>query len=760
MSEPSIAVKNLLDHFSDNYDDESLTLRKNIYRETYLEFADQSTYYKQAQAYARFLAQKPVCVHPYDLLAGQIQHHNFTGSMPAKFADDFDPREHPVPREPSVDDARIEWEACAPYLADVPQEDRDAAYSLVSGVAGGLYTHTSIGHVITGFRKVAHTGWNGLLEEIESSLADSGKNAEQRDYLCAMKTVLTAAQNYILRYARAAGDTIKDAQSETQAQNLARIADACRQLAQGPASSFFEAVQSTVLLQELVTMEILSGSMSLGRMDQLFGPYYEADLAAGRITAEEAQELIHAWRIKLAGLVNGYQNVAIGGCDRDGNFFANDITRMILRSTHDVRLDQPLLSMRYSRKMDDALWEETLRVIETGNGFPALFSDGAIIKSRVDAGVPADDAWDYGLVGCVEPCIQGREYSNTEQMRLNWPLVLELMLHGGKTLRTGEAFPLANIRNLDEIQTFGEFLSWFKSELAFHIQRGAHAVNVIDTVYHKAFPSILLSATLDDCIMRGQDAGAGGAKYRFSTFSNTGMANAVDSLLAIKQMVFENGMVTLPELACILARDFKGQEKLRLYAANRCPKFGNGDPGADGLMQELVDFASGIITNIKNTRGFHFLPSYYSVYHHASMGWMTGATADGRHAGVSLANALSPVQGADSKGPTAVIGAVTRCDHTKFGNGMVLDLKFSPSFFHNPVHRANFRSMIDTYFDQGGMEIQMNVIDRETLTAAQKEPEKYKNLIVRVSGFSAYFVTLNRTLQDEIIARTQYDGMG
>ncbi len=752
------AIQTLLDHFYDGFDDESISLRKKIYWDTYLEFCDKSMCFKQSRAYARFLAKKPVRVLPFDLLAGQLQHYDFTGSMPAEFSKDFNPRSHPVPREPSTGDARIEWESCSPYLADAPEADQEAAHRLVAGVECGLYSHTSIGHVITGFSKVVHTGFDALLEEIEASLLDSKRTADETDYLRGMKTVLLAAQSYILRYAQAADDAASKPGAPKD--TLSRIGAACRSIAYNAASSFFEAVQFTVLIQELATLEILSGSMSLGRMDRLFGPYYENDLANGSITPDEAQELIHAWRIKLAGIINGYQNVAIGGCTPDGRFFANDVTRMILRSTRDVRLDQPLLSLRYAREMDDALWEETMRVIQTGSGFPALFNDEAIIRAREAAGVSEKDAWDYALVGCVEPCIQGKEYSNTEQMRLNWPMILEWMLQCGRSSPAENDSLLQTPRTLDSVRDFDDLLRWFKDELAWHIRRAAHSVNVIDSVYHKAYPSLFLSLTLENCIAHGKDAGDVGAKYRFSTFNNTGMANVVDSLLAIKTLVFEERRVTLSGLAEILAKNFDGCDALRAFAQNRCPKFGNGDPEAGALMQELVDYASGVITGIENTRGFHFLPGYYSVYHHASMGWLTGATADGRLAGTSLANALSPVQGMDAKGPTAVINDATLCDHTRFGNGMVLDLKFSPSFFCNPVHRTNFRALIDTYFQKGGMEIQINVIDRETLIAAQKEPENYKNLIVRVSGFSAYFVTLNPTLQNEIIARTQYESMG
>jgi formate C-acetyltransferase len=339
-------------------------------------------------------------------------------------------------------------------------------------------------------------------------------------------------------------------------------------------------------------------------------------------------------------------------------------------------------------------------------------------------------------------------------------MIMELMLNGGVCRMSGERIALREQKALGKIKTCDEFVSWYKDELVYFIEKAARACRLIDSVYYKAYPAVMLSSTIEGCIENAQDACDCGPKYRFSNINNTGMANVVDSLMAIKETVFEKKMISLTELNEALAADFTGYGDAAAYIRKNCKKFGNGEEEADALMAELVNLAADTINAIPNGRGSHFRSGFYSVEWHAGMGAKTGATPDGRKAGTSLANGFCPAQGADTKGPTAVINAITRCDHTKFANGMVLDLKFNPSFFKNPVHRGLLRPLLDTYFGQGGMELQFNVVSRETLIAARKDPEKYRNLIVRVSGFSAYFVSLYKPLQDEIIARTEYTGAG
>ena len=738
-------VQKLMDSFHDRYDNVSLKLRDTVYREVYKEYGTESRAMQYARAFARFLAEKPVVVYPYDIIAGQLQHHNLSTSLPFGWSDSV----HKQVSGDTYSSVKKMMLQCMPLFTEpLSVEDRDALELLETGAKNGFFMHTNNGHVISGFENVLRFGYGGLLEKVREKKNDPSLSLEQKDYLEAMRIALEAARHYIRRYAQAARDT--------QSPNLNRIAQGCENIAEKPASGFFEAIQSILLLQELVSMESRSGSLSFGRVDQMLYPYYKKDREEGRISEDEALALIDAWRVKIAGMMSGYQNVAIGGCDAAGKFAGNDITRLIMKSTARLRYDQPLLSLRYTKDMPDDYWEEALKLIELGDGFPALFNDDVIIRALRKAGVAEEDAWNYGLVGCVEPSIGGKEFSNTEQLRINWAMVLELMMTGGVCRITGDRIALQNPRPLESIRSYEEFLAWYRDELEYFIKKAAHACILMDTVYHKAYPAVLLSSTVEGCIENSSDACAFGPVYRFSNINNTGMANIVDSLMVIKETVFEKKMMSLSGLNETLAGDFADNEELINFIRMSCGKFGNGEEEPERLMEELVHLAADAINAISNGRGFRFRSGFYSVEWHAGMGAKTGATPDGRKAGTSLANGFCPVQGADTKGPTAVINAVTRCDHTKFANGMVLDLKFNPSFLKNPVHRNLFRPLADTYFEQGGMELQFNIVSRETLIAAQKDPHKYRNLIVRVSGFSAYFASLYKPLQDEIIARTEY----
>jgi formate C-acetyltransferase len=496
--------------------------------------------------------------------------------------------------------------------------------------------------------------------------------------------------------------------------------------------------------------------MSLGRVDQFLAPYYERDKAAGLMSFKEAGEIIDALWLKIAGLVMGYQNVTIGGCDAWGNPAYNDITILCMQATGKLRQDQPLLSLRCHKNMPDKIWEEAIALIVRGGGFPALFNDEVIIKAKEKQGVDTEDSWNYGLVGCVEPSIGGKEYSNTEELRLNWAKLIELMLSGGVCTVTGIDPGLAHTRNLDAVSDFETFYDWFKDELIAAIEKCTAACNMIDQAYPKYFPSPLLSATFDGCVEKGEDVSARGPRYCFSTANACGMANTVDSLLAVKQAVFEKKIITLNTLAGALGDNFEGHSELRAYMLNRCPKYGNDIPTVDKYMGEIVNLFCSTVRAHRNKRGGAFQAGLYTVTSHATMGKLTGALPDGRLKGVSLANAVSPVQGMDTLGPTASARSALHFDHCQAANGLVFDLKFNPSFFDKESHRKMLRFLVEGYFDDGGQEIQFNVVDRETLLEAQREPQKHRNLVVRVSGFSAYFVSLDKTLQNEIIKRTEY----
>jgi formate C-acetyltransferase len=499
--------------------------------------------------------------------------------------------------------------------------------------------------------------------------------------------------------------------------------------------------------------------MSLGRIDRLLGPCYEKDKAAGNIGFDEAGEIIDALWLKIASVIMGYQNVTIGGCDETGSPFEIDITVLCMRASRKLKQDQPLLSLRCHRQTSDALWEEALGLLAQGGGFPAFFNDEVIIAAKEKQGVRKEDAWNYGLVGCVEPSIGGREFAFTEELRINWAKILELMFSGGVCTMTGIAPGLKTRRDLGGIKDFDDFYAWYREELQYAIETCTCACSMIDSAYPLYFPSPLLSSTFEDCVESGEDVSGGGPRYRFGSANACGMANTVDSLAALKEIVFEKKLTGLEEVARALTSNFKGSEALRAYMLNRCPKYGNDIPGVDVYMKELGDFFCSTVKAQKNYRDGAFQAGLYTVISQATMGSITGALPDGREKGTSLANAISPVQGMDTQGPTANIRSTLYPDHSLAANGLVVDLKFSPSFFDTGTHRDMLRSLVETYFAEGGQEIQFNVVNRETLLEARQNPQKYRNLVVRVSGFSAYFVSLDKILQDEIIKRTEYHGI-
>jgi formate C-acetyltransferase len=420
--------------------------------------------------------------------------------------------------------------------------------------------------------------------------------------------------------------------------------------------------------------------------------------------------------------------------------------------------DQPLLCLRYDESMSDELWEEAVAVVQTGTGFPAFFSDKACIAAKEKMGHSPEDAHDYAMIGCVEMTCPGKEYAKTEVLRVNWPKVLELMLNDGKSSMSEDIIKPYTSRDLNSIQSFEEFYDWYKDELLKHTAFAMESINRLDPMVPERFPTPYMSILMEGCIQKGKDVTGGGTKYNNSGISACGMANAVDSLAVIRKLVFEDKKYTLQEIADAAFVDFQGYEDM-LVDINHCPNFGNDDDSVDWMMSDLIDAYGKLVDSTTNPRGGRFQLGLYSVEDHAKMGQLTGGLPSGRLSGTAFANAMAPVQGKDKIGPTAVVNSVVKSDLSTATNGMVLDMKFNPTFFQVESHKAALRALINSFFRQGGMEMQFNVVDRATLRDAQAHPEKHWNLVVRVSGFSAYFRSLMKTTQDEIIARTEYTSM-
>ena len=697
--------------------------RKAVFVRSFAETTGQPQPLRAAKALAAFLREKDLVMFEEDLLAGFQQGYDFTQPFDL----------------PCFDGVETAWPYCR--AGDPKGERADLAEAFALGMDIGLLSTCLGGHTIPGFERVLTLGFGGLAARAEGAEASA--------------TVCQAVVDYALRYAERAEELSHGAANENRA-HLVAIAESCRRIAAGPAETLRDAVQLVALTQEVITCEQPCGSLSLGRVDQYLLPFYQADLAAGRLNKDDAFGLVLALWLKLGSLAGSFQNVTLGGLTADGSYLANDLTFMGLRATARLRMDQPLLSLRCHRLMPDELWDEALELISLGLGFPALFNDEVVIDAKTAVGISAADAVDYGIVGCVEMNAPGKEWAQTEAVRLNWAKVLELMLSGGRCTITGKRTSLVGNRPLSELMTFEAFLTSFKELFGRAIDLAARATILRDEGFAKCSPYPFLSSTMDGCAESGLDVVEGGTTYNLLTFNSAGMADVVDSLAAIHQVVYEKQSFSLVELAEALRSDFAGAEALRTELAALTERFGNDRAEPDELLRDLTELLHERLAAYKNSRGGGWQMGLYTVSAHAFLGACTGALPTGRPARLSLASGCSSCQGADMTGPTAVVRSLTKLDHRKLGNGMVLDLKFSPSFFTEPGRKRALRDLIETYFDLGGMEVQFNVIARQTLLAAQADPDSYRDLIVRVSGFSAYFTTLDSVCQNEIIARTEH----
>ncbi|MBQ9942110.1 MAG: hypothetical protein IJP03_03780 [Christensenellaceae bacterium] len=703
-----------------------------------------------AHAFAAFLREKAIHLKREDILAGFAYRYTYNTTLPMDMPSDFDPTRRPPC---DIDPFRESRECIAYYGFTEGEENYALMNTFALGVKNWLFKHWESGHILAGFPKLLEVGFPGLLREAQKAYE---KNASP--YTKAMAICMQAAVDYIARYEQKAALLYAAEPEGEYKESLLRIKNACTQLKEGAPADFFSAVQLVWIAHELLLVENEPSSLSLGRMDMYLYPFYARDMAAGTLSEQDAADIMDALFIKFAATIHSYQNVTVGGIGPDGKFAGNDLTLLILRSARKMRFDQPLICLRYAPDMGEEFWAESIALLKTGTGFPALFNDAVCIAAKERMGIAPEDAKNYALIGCVEMGTPSKEYSKTEVLRINLPMVLELMLSGGRCLVSGDAFPLGDPRDPDSFDDFNEFYGWYKRELAFFTELSARAINLLDPTVMQLYPTPYLSALMEGCMQKGLDVTGGGTVYNNTGINLCGMATVADELCAIKKVVFEDGFCTLSQLAAAMAADFEGCGELqaRLKAA---PKFGEDDAFADALMADLIAAISTQIEGFDNPRGGKWQLGLYTVEDHSKMGVHTGAGADGRNAGISLSNGFGASQGRGLKGPTAVANGVLKTDLSAATNGMVLDLKFAPAFLESEEHEQALRSLIEGYFAGGGMEIQINVVDRATLLEAQAHPELHEDLVVRVSGFSAFFTALMKETQDEIIARTEYNNM-
>ena len=678
--------------------------RRMVYERVFAETRGEPQVLRRGKALAAFLAEKDVSVFVEDVLAGLQQTYDFR-----------EPMDLPSLEAPAIA-SRAEESYCP--MAVAAGAAPDAMADFCAGFQIGLFTSSLGGHVIAGYDRVIATGVGVLVAAAQVRLETA--EGEARDFAEASVIVCEAFRDYIGRYADQARAVAAETDVAAFGDQLRAVAAACEWIAAERPRTFLEAAQLVALMHEVITAEQASGSLSLGRLDQYLHPFYQADLAAGRLGKDEAEEIIQALWLKFGALKGAYQNVTLGGCDAAGAYVGNDLTVMGLRASARLKMDQPLVSFRWHPAMPVEFWERVLDLLGEGLGFPAMFNDEVVIDAKCRVGLDRADAADYGAVGCVEMAAGGREWSQTEAVRINWAKALELMLNDGRCTLTGEPTPLRADVPLAELATFEGFLDCYKRVFGRLIDMAAEWTVVRDEGFPLLYPTPFLSSTMAGCLESGRDVSAGGTTYNLLTMNNCGMADTADSLLAIKHLVYEASALTLAELAEALRTNFAGADDLRAQLAEAGPHFGTDRDEADLLVRDLAELLHERLADYRNVRGGGYQIGMYTVDSHAWLGKATGALPSGRPAGVSLASGFSPRQGADTAGPTAVVRSLTKLDHRQFGNGMVLDIKFSPSIFDDSQGRQALRKLIETYFTLGGLEIQFNVIDRKTLTVADE----------------------------------------
>ncbi|MGL1892692.1 MAG: formate C-acetyltransferase/glycerol dehydratase family glycyl radical enzyme [Spirochaetaceae bacterium] len=624
------------------------------------------------------------------------------------------------------------------------------------------------GHICPNTEKWLKIGPVGLKEESEIKLKTA--TANQLDFYRSVIIVQEGAILFMKRYGQLASKLAENPEYSDSRIGLLEISRICLKLAKSPAETFHEALQSLWFLYVILQMESNASSFSPGRADQYLYSYYQKDIESGIIEKQDALELIEALWLKFnqivylrnsqgakyfAGFPIGF-NIACGGQTEDGQDASNDLSYLFLKAQSHILMPQPNLSARLFKDSDEKFVDECSRVIGMGSGMPQIFNDEGVIPALMNVGIGEKDARDYAIVGCVELTTQGNNLGWSDAAMFNLMKALELTLTNGVCLLTSKEMGLKT-GTLNDYETFKDLEDALEKQLKYYIERMIKSCEVVDVTHGEILPSAFLSSVIDDCIGNGRDVTVGGAFYNLSGIQAIQVANLVDSLAVIKKMVFEDKSISKDEFLKALICNWKGKEPLRQSVLHKVPKYGNDVKWVDDLGNQWVEFFAGQLSRYTNVRGGIYHTGLYTVSAHVPMGQNVGASADGRMAKDPLADGgVSAMYGRDVSGPTALLNSVSRINSKLASNGSLLNMKFLPEFFKTFEGVKKFSSLLRTFVDLKINHVQFNVLKKEDLVAAKKNPEKYSSLTVRVAGYTAYFTDLASDLQDEIIARTSY----
>ncbi len=625
------------------------------------------------------------------------------------------------------------------------------------------------GHLIPNYPKVLNRGFKGIKEELER-LQDEAKEKEKRDFLRALIVSCEAVPLLARRYADEALRLMSDTDDPERRKELEQIARICRRVPWEPAEDFYQAVQSLWFTHMLVmAAESYPGpGLSHGRFDQYMYPFYKKAIEQGLMSRERAKEILQCFWIKHnyaydyqgrigtnQGINSGFgQLITLSGCGPKGEDMSNELTWLILEVIEEMNMLEPKPNIRLHRRSPDDLLLRVCELIASSQGSPFLLNfDEAAMRGLEWEGLPREELWDYAPVGCLENTLQGKDRSGTVDVNLNLAKPVELVLSNGKDLKTGKRIG-PRTGNPAKFTTFDEFFSAYQRQLTSAIRLLLNCSNKADALRATYEPTPYLSTLVEGCAESGRDVTAGGPVHNYITVEGMALATAADSLAAVKKLIFEDKKIEMEELIQSIKANFEGNEALRQMLINKAPKYGNDDDYVDLIAREISRFwTEEVFKHRSPATGRRYRGGYLSWNYWIAYAPSTAATPDGRKRGSYLSNGLGAVNGMERKGPTAAARSVAKLSLESAPNGNSHTISLNPSLVRDEEHREKLKAFLRGYGEAGGTAIQFNIIDADTLREAQKNPEEYKNLLVRVTGYNAYFVMIGKEIQDEIIAR-------
>ena len=806
--------------------------RAKLITESYKETEDQPIITRRAKAFSHILHNIPIIIRDEELIVGsnsiaprgcqtfpEFSYQWLEDELDTVATRTADPFYISEQAKADLREVHKYWkgkttsELATAYMA--PEAIRAIDHNIFTP---GNYFYNGVGHVTVKYWEVLEIGYEGIMAKAQAELdkcnVGDGDYAERSRFLEAVIMSCQAVIDYADRYAKLALEMAEKCTDPQRKAELLVIASNCSKVPAKGATNFWEACQSFWFVQQLLQMESSGHSISPGRFDQYMYPYYKKDIESGAITRTAAQELLDCIWVKLNDLNKvrdaasaegfaGYslfQNLIVGGQDKDGNDVTNDLSFMCIEASMHVHLPAPSLSIRVWNGSPHDLLIKAAELTRTGIGLPAYYNDEVIIPALQNRGLSLADAREYNIIGCVEPQKAGKTEGWHDAAFFNMCRPLELVFGNGMDQGEMVGIPTGDVT---QMETFDEFYDAYKKQMEYCISLLVNADNAIDVAHAKRCPLPFLSSMIDDCIALGKTVQEGGAVYNFTGPQGFGIANMADSLYAIRQLVYQEKKFTMEELKEALAWNYgKGLdeqsvkeittgilremtesgakvdadtaaavlksvmnaqmalEKMARYQEihdmiAEVPKFGNDIPEVDYFARDVAYTYTRPLQNFKNPRGGQYQAGLYPVSANVPLGGQTGATPDGRYAHTPVADGVSPSAGKDVNGPTAAASSVAKLDHFIVSNGTLFNQKFHPSALSGREGLEKFVALIRSYFDQKGMHMQFNVVSRETLLDAQAHPENYKHLVVRVAGYSALFTTLSKSLQDDIIRRTE-----